>query len=70
MILSGPLASMDTLDPASGYARCRRLADRGIHDHPDIELPGDIEIENITPQAVPAKIEAYVPPTASPDSPS
>ncbi len=72
VILSGPLASMDTLDPASVEVTLD-VAGLQIGEYtitPDIELPGDIEIENITPQAVPIKIEAYVPPTASPDSPN
>jgi len=72
VILSGPLASMDTLDPASVEVTLD-VAGLQIGEYtitPDIELPGDIEIENITPQAVPIKIEAYVPPTASPNSPN
>lgn len=72
VILSGPLASMDTLDPASVEVTLD-VAGLQIGEYtitPDIDLPGDIEIENITPQAVPIKIEIYVPPTASPGSPN
>ncbi len=34
------------------------------------ELPADIEIENITPQAVPVRIATYTTPTTTPDNPN
>lgn len=68
VILSGPLASMEALDLASVEVildvKGLSLGDYTIT--PEIKLPSDIEIENITPQAVPVKIAPYIPPTATP----
>ncbi|MCU0520208.1 MAG: CdaR family protein, partial [Anaerolineae bacterium] len=71
VILSGPMASMEALDPIAVEVildvKGLSLGDYTIT--PEIELPADIEIENITPQAVPVKIATYTPPTTTPDSP-
>ncbi len=69
VILSGPLSSMEALDPTSVDVTLD-VSGLPIGEYtitPEIDLPGDIDIENITPQAVPVKITAYVPPTATPE---
>ena len=68
VILSGPLLAMEDLDTDSveaildlaGYTAGEYMVS------PRVIVPDEIEIENVTPQAVPVRIEVVAPPTAEP----
>ena len=65
VILSGPLSNMEAVDPTTVQA-VLDLTGYGPGEYsitPTIVVPDQIDVENITPQAVPVRIEAVVPPT-------
>jgi YbbR domain-containing protein len=70
VILSGPLAAMDTLDPAMVQVvlDVSGLPPGDYTLPPVIDISDGFVIDNITPQAVPVRIVVYVAPTATPDT--
>ncbi len=67
VILSGPLSEMEALDPSTVQAvlDLTGYAPGEYSITPTIVVPNAIDVENITPQAVPVRIEAVVPPTGT-----
>ena len=68
VILSGPLLAMEDLD-VDGIEAILDLTNYAPGEYlvpPRIIVPNEIDIENITPQTVPVKIEALATPTIEP----
>jgi YbbR domain-containing protein len=62
VILSGPLSTMERLDPVRDVELTLDLTNMTSGEYsivPQVTVPDDVDIENIVPEAIPVRIEAY-----------
>ncbi|MBD3250984.1 hypothetical protein GF380_00690, partial [Candidatus Uhrbacteria bacterium] len=62
VILSGPLATMETLNPSSDVELTLDLTNMTVGEYsivPQVKAPEGVDIENIVPEAIPVRIEPH-----------